>query len=107
MIGKDTVFWSGRTEKDRIPALQEIEHCISDFGYMEDFHLFSDLAIGISIAAAENRINNLYDALAQYLHMEAFERVTSYSERERKIMLHIDFSSGTGNLRTEVPDVPG
>lgn len=107
MSQANTVFWSGRTEKNRIAALQEIERCIADYGYIEDFHLFSDLAIGMSVIIAGNKTDDLYMSLAKYLHMEKPEDFHMEDEGEIKIMLHVDFSAGSGELKNEVPDVPG
>jgi len=52
-------------------------------------------------------IDDLYNELIHNLGMDKFEPLNSNNKKERIIFLNITFSKGTGNLKIEVPSVPG
>lgn len=101
------IFWSGFTREDRTGAIAEIEKIISPFGFIIDFKPFSDLSLSLVIEAEESHIDQLYEALSTYLHMEDFDRLNSTLSRERTIYLSVTFTNAMGNLKNEIPAVPG
>jgi len=55
----------------------------------------------------ELNIDKLFLDLKNYMSLKDFERVNSSSNIERLVFLNITFVKGTGNLKIEIPDVPG
>ena len=100
-------FWSGYCSKERIVAIKGIEEIITAFGFITDFKLFSDIAISIQIETEELKIDKLYTALSEYISLNEFEKVYSFSSNECLVSLNITFTKGTGNLKIEIPSVPG
>jgi hypothetical protein len=100
-------FWSGYCSKDRIVAISEIEKIVSAHGFITDFKLFSDVAISIQIESEELNIDKLYTSLSDYISLNAFEKLNSDSSDECLVSLNITFTKGTGDLKIEVPAVPG
>ena len=101
------IFLSEFTREDRTGAIAEIEKIINPFGFIIDFKPFSDISLSLVIEAQESNIDPLYDALTRYLHMEDFERLNSTSPQERTIYLSVTFTNAMGNLKNEIPAVPG
>ena len=101
------IFWSGFTSEDRTGAIAEIEKIINPFGFIIDFKPFSDISLSLVIEAEEAHIDQMYEALSTYLHMEDFDRLNSTLSRERTIYLSVNFTNAMGNLKNEIPAVPG
>ena len=102
-----TIFWTAYCNNERIVATSEIEKTINNFGYIIDFKQFSDISISIQIEMEELYIDNLFDALKKDLFLDDFPKINSSSKRERLEFLNITFVKGTGNLRIEIPAIPG
>ena len=102
--------WQGHTSTGRQNAIEQIKQVISSCGgSIMNFNVFSDLAMALSIEIEENEIPGLYDSLGKYLILSEFDPsvIKLDSQREWYIFLNISFSSGKGNLKTEIPEVPG
>lgn len=103
----ENIFWTGFSAGDRHTAIDEIKRAVSGFGYIVDFHIYSDISLSMTIEIEEKNIDNLYDALTHIIDLHNFDYLNSRSNKERTVYLNIAFSKGTGNLRIEVPSVPG
>jgi hypothetical protein len=103
----ENIFWTGFSDDERHSAINKIQDVISKYGYVVDFHLFSDISISMTIGIEEFKIDILYDELTTIIGIQKFEYLNSNSKEERKVYLNITFSKGTGNLKIEVPSVPG
>jgi len=101
------IFWTGFSGEERQSAIHEIQNTISKYGSIVDFHLFSDITLSITIEIAESKIDQLYEDLMEIVGLDEFEYLNSTSKDERTIYFHITFAKGTGNLKIEVPAVPG
>jgi hypothetical protein len=101
------VFWKGYTEQERTIFIPSLQPVISSFGDIVDFKLFSDLGMTMTIEIKESCIDPLYIALTAHLNMDPVNPIHSHSSRERTLFLHISFSIGRGELKVEVPAVPG
>jgi hypothetical protein len=100
-------FWTAYCSKDRVLAISEIQNIINKYGYIVDFKKFSDISIAISIDIEEHNIDKLYGALKEFMNLNEFEKLNSVSKNECKLFINTTFLKGTGNLRIEVPSVPG
>ena len=103
----DTIFWTGYCNNERFAAIGEIEKVINSYGYITDFKEFSDVSLSIKIELEELNIDKLFTDLKKTIILDDFEGVNSISNRERIIFLNITFARSTGDLRIEVPAVPG
>ncbi len=69
--------------------------------------MFSDIAISMIIEIEEFKVDSLFDELTSYMKMNEFEYISTDSKKECIILLNVTFTKGTGDLRIEVPAVPG
>ncbi|MEZ4907978.1 MAG: hypothetical protein R2771_10165 [Saprospiraceae bacterium] len=103
----NTIFWNAYCINDRIIAISKIEKIINIYGYITDFKQFSDISLSIRIELEELNVDNLFNALKSYLSFNHFEKINSSSKRERLIFLNITFVKGTGDMKIEIPAIPG
>ncbi len=103
----ENIFWTGYSNEERHSTINEIKSIISKYGDVVDFKLFSDISLNIKIEIAELKIDKLYDALSIKIGIDKFEYLNSDSNQERIVYLNITFNKGTGNLKIEVPSIPG
>ena len=103
----ENIFWKGYSNDERHAAISKIQSVISKYGCVVDFHLFSDISMSMTIEIEEFKIDTLYDALTEQLGMQERDYLNSTSGQERTVYLHINFAKGTGDLKIEVPSVPG
>ncbi|MCP4442672.1 MAG: hypothetical protein GY810_27515 [Aureispira sp.] len=102
--------WTATSNEERVIAIEKIKNVIDENdGIIVNFNMFSDLALALSIEIEENRIVPLYKDLNSILNISEFdaEKTRATSTREWLIFMNISFSKGTGNFKTEIPDVPG
>jgi hypothetical protein len=101
------IFCTGYCKTNRISAISEIQKIVTEFGYITDFKQFSDISSTIVIEVEERKINSLYLAIKEFMHLNDFELLNSDATIERVILMNTTFSDGTGDLRIETPAVPG
>jgi hypothetical protein len=103
----ENIFWTGYCNDARHSAINKIQLVVAKYGDIVDFTFFSDISITLKIEIEEFVIDELYNELIHNLGMDKFEPLNSNNKKERIIFLNITFSKGTGNLKIEVPSVPG
>ncbi len=101
------IFWNGICNEDRIPGISRIEECIGKYGFITDFKFFSDLSVSMLIEIDGKNINALYENLLQIISISKSSDLIPDSETEFLILFNIIFTKGTGNLKVEIPSVPG
>ncbi|MCU0448651.1 MAG: hypothetical protein MUC97_02245 [Bernardetiaceae bacterium] len=101
------IFWTGYSPRQRHLAINEMQQTIARHGDLVDFQSFSDLSITVKIEIEERKVDLLYRELAQQMGMADFPGLSSQATRERVIFLNVSFAAGQGNLKTEIPEVPG
>ena len=104
-----TIYWSGIFMQDRIKGIQEAETIIDELGFITDFKQFSDLAICLIIEIEQDKVNALYHALTEKFKMDEFTVIPEQKGGiiSQQIFFNISFKEGHGNLKVEVPSVPG
>jgi hypothetical protein len=102
-----SIFWTGYNKQDRYLAVSEIEKIVNNYGYITDFKQFSDISMTIAIELEELRVDELYLALKSYMNLDDFDLLSSTSNSDCLIFLNITFTAGTGDLKIEVPAIPG
>lgn len=103
----EKIFWTGISNDERHSAINKIKDVVSKYGYLVDVHLFSDISLNMTIEIEELKIDKLYDELNKLIGVQMPGYLNSISKKERTIYLNITFAKGTGNLKIEVPSVPG
>lgn len=101
-----SIFWSAIGHGGRIEVIQASENIINKYGFINEFKQFSDLALSISIEVSPDKIRDLYDALKEHLRLDPFD-FKEVNENTNIVFLNISFADGHGDLRVEVPQVPG
>ena len=101
------LYWKGFCKEERSIAIHHIEHIVAKYGYILDFHMFSDMEINLKIEIAENHLDALHRDLKGLLKLDDQGDVFFDSDQERILYINITFTKGTGDLRIEVPSVPG
>jgi hypothetical protein len=103
----ESIFWKGYSKEERHATINLLQTIISKYGNVVDFHLFSDVSLSMTIDIESNKIEALYEALNQCIEIEKNEYSNSHSPKEVNVFLNISFAKSTGNLKVEVPMVPG
>ncbi len=106
-LNEHQIFWSGVSGKPRFETIQDLESCINSYGYIEDFKEFSDLDMGLHIEVETKKYLLLLNQIKEVLHLDEPEELPDTSKESQSIMLHVSFLAGTGDLKIEVPGVPG
>jgi hypothetical protein len=103
----ENIFWTGFSNGPRHEVISEIQNIVSRYGAIVDFKQFSDISLSLCIEIEELKIDSLRAELNQILGLDQSEAFNSVSKKERTIYLNITFNKGSGNLKIEVPAVPG
>lgn len=101
------IYWKGFSNKDRNISIFEIEEVVNRYGFITDYHRFSDMEISIKIEIEEQKIDSLYTDLKKYISLNASDDLHLKTNKERLILLNVTFVKSTGDLKNEVPAVPG
>lgn len=101
--------WSAYSGKSRNELIEEIKNAISsNDGCIINFNMYSDLSLVLNIEIPEDRILDLHNGLNSFL---TISDITSADIQNTKkdwlIFLNISFGRGMGDLKSEIPDVPG
>ena len=103
----NTDFWTAYSNDERHTAIDKIQSVVSKYGDIIEFKFFSDISITLIIEIIESKIGKLNDELRNVIAIDKYNHYDSTSQNERTIYLNISFTKGTGNLKIEVPSVPG
>lgn len=102
--------WEATTSHNRYKSIEDIKDIISTYdGCILNFNLFSDLAMSLNIEAEGNNINDMHRALSDRLEITFLNKgiINLNSKKEWLILINLSFSKGNGNLKNNIPNVPG
>lgn len=102
--------WQALSTNDRNEAIDELKNTISkNNGYIINFSLFSDLGLSLTIEIEEKSILNLYKEISKTLLISEPEPVNldKNSIKDWWILMNISFSKGKGDLKNNIPSIPG
>lgn len=102
-----SIFWTGYSGGDRHHIITSIKETVAGYGDIVDFKLYSDISIVIMVEIQERNIDALYNQLSGFIQLDKHCMVNSNSEKERVVYLNITFAQATGDLKVDVPSVPG
>ena len=107
---KNKLNWNIFSDQDRNKTINDLKVTISSSGgFIVNSNFFSDLALSLTVEIEEKDIARLYSKLNETMSIEevSFENMSDTSVKEWWIFLNITFVSGKGDLKIEVPEVPG
>ena len=102
--------WEVFSYGERNKSIDEIKEIISkNDGYIMNFNMFSDLAMSLSVEVPENKIVELHKGLSILSGVSDlnFESIDATSTKEWMLLINLFFVKGTGNMKNEIPEVPG
>lgn len=99
--------WKGYSAHERMTAIEEIKRAVeSSGGDIMDFHFFSDVSMSFQIEISSDRCMALKSGLSEIMQLDdGFEEPQNVTEVI--LLLNVSFSTGSGDLRQSVIDVPG
>lgn len=103
----ENIFWTGYSNEERHYAINKFQSIVSKYGDIVDIKLFSDISLSMMIEIEELKVDKLYDELIINMRIDKFEYLNSVAKKVRMVFLNITFKRGTGDLKIEVPCVPG
>ena len=107
---KNKLNWEAITIENRTSAIDKVKDAINKIGgYIINFNIYSDLAISLTIEIEEQDILDLHTELNKHIKISntELENLNKESKQDWWILLNISFSTGKGNLKKEIPNVPG
>lgn len=105
--GRKHFYWKGFGDEERHSTIYQIENIINQNGYIDDFHMFSDVAISLKINIEERYLEALHKELSGIIRLPELPVNELHSSVECTVFLNVTFTQSTGNLMIEVPAVPG
>lgn len=106
-LNEHQIFWSGVSGNPRFETIQDLENCINSYGFIDDFKEFSDLDLGLHIEVETKKYLFLLEHIKEVIHLDEPSELPDTSKDNQSIMLHVSFLAGTGDLKIEVPGIPG
>jgi len=102
--------WQIFSNKERNNAIEELKAIISkNDGFIVNFSLFSDLALSLTVEIEEQNIIKLYSELEKIMSISEPKpgHIDDNSEKDWWILMNVSFTKGKGDLKIEIPNVPG
>lgn len=99
-------FLTAYCAQERTAGISELERIAGKHGFLIDFKIFSDISISMIVEMEERKVGDFYAELKEIASTLDFDPPAP-SLRECLVFLNVTFSRGAGNLRTDVPEVPG
>lgn len=100
-------YFTGYNYQSRAQGIADITQAVGPWGAILDFKLFSDVVISFEIEVIAAQVHSLYASLAAVMEMEPFDVAVPETAQEVLVLMQVTFAKGTGNMRHEVPAVPG
>lgn len=100
-------YWTGICAKGRQQAIEAIAQCVNQHGTILNSTLLSDIALNLVIEVDPGKIAALYSDLGSLVRIDGADFSTPESQTTSLLLMSITFTEGSGDLRLEIPDVPG
>jgi hypothetical protein len=102
-------YWTGICKEERIAGINRMQACIRAHGFVVDFKFFSDISLSLFVEIEGQYVKDLYAELSKFMDITSEDEmdIQAQSHGECLILFHVTFSKGTGNMKVEVPAVPG
>ena len=101
-------YWNGTCLEDRISGITRIRKVIDEYAVILTFKKYSDLSIGFLIEIEGMKIGTFHRQLKKIVEVADPKQFSPSDQRNSYlIFLNISFAKGTGDLKIDVPAVPG
>jgi hypothetical protein len=100
-------YWAAYCYDDRLLCISRVQDCVMGYGFIMDFKFFSDLAMSLCIEIEEGHLRPLFEDLIKIIDITIPDEWPTGPETECMLLINITFTKGTGDLKVEVPMVPG
>jgi hypothetical protein len=100
-------YWRGFSNEERAKAISDITSIIGSYAIILNSHMYSDLSLNLVLEIDENKIAPMYKKLIDVMRVDGYVENDNEAVRECIILFDITFIKSSGNLRIEVPAVPG
>jgi len=107
---QNSLNWELFSNGERNEVIEAIKKAIMlGGGFIVNSYLFSDLALTLSLEIEESHIKKLHKLLSQLLDTTCATpiKIDTASKKEWLIAMNISFAKGSGELKQEIPAVPG
>ena len=101
------LYWTGICSEDRAKGISRIQEYINKYGFIIDYKYFSDISVSLIVEIEERKLKTLYEDMIKIIKISNYYELTSDKKTECTILFNITFAHGTGNMKVEVPAVPG
>lgn len=108
MINK--LNWEIFSNKNRNIVIDEIKAVLlTNDACIVNSSMFSDLALSLSLEIEQKSVIELYNSLSSIVTISDLDTgsININSSKDCLIFINVSFTSGTGDLRIEMPAVPG
>ena len=104
--------WSGFSRQERMEVIDEVEELVRQSnGWITDHQMFSNHSINFIIEIPLGKTQDLYRKLEGLLRMDDLKAHDNpqdqTGEDESKVFIHVHFLHEKGDLKIEIPHVPG
>ncbi|MEM9982064.1 MAG: hypothetical protein AAF734_06180 [Bacteroidota bacterium] len=107
---KNKLNWHIYSHQERNAVINHLKAIISSAdGYIISSNFFSDIAMNLTVEIEERNIKTLHYLLSQEMSISKFD-VNTFDQASKKewwIFLNINFGQGKGDLKINIPNVPG
>ncbi len=100
-------YWSGICASDRIKAIDDITFTADRYATILNFQRFSDISLSLILETGEGRLTDLLLSLRNIMLLDTGDKNWSDSETVCIVLLNITFTKGSGDLKLDVPNIPG
>ena len=102
--------WQGFTNDNRHLIIEQIKAAINACdAYIVNFNLYSELSLNLSVVVEGKSIAQLFTSLTPILSMSEQDpgQFDTKASREWTVFVNITFGAGKGDLKSDVPNIPG
>ena len=102
-------YWSGISKDERVKAIDEITGIVDRYATIMNFQKVSDISLSLMLEVRECDLKNLQEGLEKLMVLEGTfpGKNPVNSKRESIVFLNVTFTQGTGDMKTNIPHIPG
>jgi len=96
--------------EDRHNIIESVQDIVNDSKcFLISYKMFSDLQMSMYIEMKEHRLLNFYHRLSKKIKLSVFDLndYDVHSKKTCRVYLNVSFVKGVGNLKVNVPKIPG
>lgn len=100
--------WAAFCSLERNEAINLIKSIADTYGFITDYKMYSDLSLMLQIELPVTKVSAMFEALKAHMTVEMDESSDDLNTNgDTIVFLNVTLTQGHGDLRIEVPAVPG